>query len=87
MGGEVAPCVKSTTSKMNHARAKSSVGLLPSRLAPTGSLRRLMVSATCRGSSARVCHWHIAADVVAALKVRYGAGSSAATYLGECPES
>jgi hypothetical protein len=27
------------------------------------------------------------ADVLAALKVRYRVGSSAATYLGECPDS
>jgi hypothetical protein len=31
--------------------------------------------------------WHIADHVLAALKVRYVVGSSAATYLGECPDS
>jgi hypothetical protein len=34
-----------------------------------------------------VGYWHIADDVLAALKVRYGVGSPAATYLGERPES
>jgi hypothetical protein len=31
--------------------------------------------------------WHIADDVLAALKVRYAVGSPAATHLGERPES
>jgi hypothetical protein len=35
----------------------------------------------------KVGSWHIADDVLAALKVRYGVGCPAATYLGERPES
>ena len=39
------------------------------------------------GHDLNVGSWHIADDVLTALKVRYGVGSSAATYLGERPES
>ena len=34
-----------------------------------------------------VVHWHIADHVLAALKVRYGVSSSAASYFDECPAS
>jgi hypothetical protein len=38
-------------------------------------------------SRSDLVHWHVADDVLAALKVRYGVGSSAARYPGECPDS
>jgi hypothetical protein len=44
-------------------------------------------SALARGGGPDVGNWHIADDVLAALKVRYRVSSSAAIYFDECPES
>jgi hypothetical protein len=54
-------------------------------LCPT--LPRFGSTAARAHNKANVGCWHIAGDVLASLKVRYGIGGPAATYFGERPES
>ena len=62
---------------------------LPSPLWPSSQLAIGLSALAPRSGLERsdFVQWHIAADVLAVLKVRYGVGSSASTYLVECPDS
>jgi len=62
---------------------------LPSPLWPSSQLATGLSPLAPRSGLERsdFVRWHIATDVLAVLKVRYGVGSSASTYLVECPDS